>query len=554
MEEQRGRSGSGIHRSLARALATPQLRRLQVGWAVSAVGGWVFFVALAVYAFDRGGATAVGAAAVTRMVPAGLAAPLAGVLADRRSRRDVLLGAVALRAVILAGIAAAVAAAAPLAVVLALAALFTIVATAHRPAQASLLPSLVETPQQLAASNAVWSAVDNAAFLAGALLSGGLIATTSMSAAFMVTAGLFALASVPIARIPRDPVPAFRGSGTDAVRPLADAVDGFREVARDHRLRLVVGVLAVSTVVEGAIDVLVVLVAIDMLGLGGAGVGWLNACWGFGGVIGGAAALSLLRRGRLTAGLSAGGLLVGLPFMLIALVESVAVTIPMLVALGIGYALIEVAGLSLLQRLPSNDLLGRAFAVVESSYWITTGLGAMLAPLVVKLIGLRAALLVVGACLPLLVAFRWHALAQLEAGIRIPERPFKALRGIEMFAPLPLATIENVSRMVDAVHVHAGEIVVREGEYGDLFYVVAEGELDVSCERGAYPPVAAGDVFGEIALLEDVPRTATVTAREDCLLYALDRESFLCAVSSHVSATSAARNVASERLARVPVA
>jgi hypothetical protein len=191
--------------------------------------------------------------------------------------------------------------------------------------------------------------------------------------------------------------------------------------------------------------------------------------------------------------------------------------------------------------------------VVESSYWITTGLGAILAPLVVHLIGLRASLLAVGACLPLLVAFRWRPLALLEAGIRVPERPFKMLRAVEMFAPLPLATIENVSRLMDAVHVERGETVVREGDYGDRFYVVAEGRLDVSCERGNFPPVKAGDVFGEIALLQDVPRTATVTARDDCLLYALDRESFLCAVSSHASATSAARRMASERMSRLPV-
>src|SRR6059058_6117530 len=120
MEGQRGRSGSGIHRSLASALSTAQLRRLQAGWAVSAVGGWVFFVALAVYAFDVSGATGVGAAALTRMVPAGLAAPVAGVLVDRYSRRDVLLGSIIARALILAGIAAAVAASAPLVVVLGL--------------------------------------------------------------------------------------------------------------------------------------------------------------------------------------------------------------------------------------------------------------------------------------------------------------------------------------------------------------------------------------------------------------------------------------------------
>lgn len=550
MEGQRGLSG--VSHSLAGALATASLRRLQIGWAVSAVGGWVFFVALAVYAFDVGGATAVGVAALTRMVPAGLAAPLGGVLADRRSRRDVLLGAIGLRGLILGAIGAAVAASAPLAVVLALAALFTIVATAHKPAQAALLPALVETPHQLAASNAVWSGVDNGAFLVGALLSGGLIATTTMGTAFLVTAALFAVAALPVARIPRDPVPDYRAAG-EGTHPLEDAIDGFRVVARDRRLRLVVGVLSVSTVVEGAIDVLVVLVAIDMLGLGGSGVGWLNAGWGLGGLIGSGAALALMRRGRLTAGLSAGCLLVGIPLMVIAGPESVGVAIPMLIALGVGYGLIEIAGLSLLQRLPANDVLARVFAVVESSYWISTGLGAILAPVVVHLVGLRDALLIVGACLPLLVALRWRPLALLERTIRVPERAFKALRAVDMFAPLPLATIENVSRMMQAVHAPAGEAVIREGEYGDCFYLVVEGRLDVSCAKGAYPPVGSGDVFGEIALLHDVPRTATVTAREDCLLYALDRDSFLSAVSSHASATSAARRVATERLDTVPV-
>jgi MFS family permease len=552
MEEQRGRSGSGIHRSLAGALATAQLRRLQAGWAVSAVGGWVFFVALAVYAFDAGGATAVGAAALIRMVPAGLAAPVAGVLADRYSRRDVLLGSLVVRALILIAIGAAVAASAPLALVLTLGALFTIVATAHRPAQAALLPSLVETPHQLAASNAVWSAVDNGAFLVGALLSGALIATTSMADAFLVTSALFAFAAWPVARIERDPVPDYRAA-VEHERPIADAVEGFREVARDRRLRLVVGVLSISTMVEGAIDVLVVLVAIEMLGLGGSGVGWLNACWGLGGVIGGAAALALLRRGRLTAGLSTGGLMVGIPLMLVGLSQTLSITVVMLVLLGIGYALIEVAGLSLLQRLPSNDVLGRAFAVVESSYWITTGLGAILAPPIVSLVGLRDALLLVGACLPLMVALRWRPLALLEAAAAVPESQFKALRAIEIFAPLPLATIENVSRRVDTLEVHAGDTVIREGDYGDRFYVVAEGVLDVSCVRGAYPAVGTGDAFGEIALLQDVPRTATVTARDDCVLYALDRESFLCAVSSHPSAANAARALATTRMAEVPV-
>ena len=138
---------TSFRRTLADAVSTVDLR-LQRAWVASSVGGWAFFIILAVYAYEEGGASAVGLAAFARMVPAGLAAPFAGVVVDRRSRRDVLIAITIGRSLVLAGIAAAVAARAPLAVVLGLAALFTVLATAHRPAQAALLPALASTPRQ----------------------------------------------------------------------------------------------------------------------------------------------------------------------------------------------------------------------------------------------------------------------------------------------------------------------------------------------------------------------------------------------------------------------
>jgi MFS family permease len=214
----------------------------------------------------------------------------------------------------------------------------------------------------------------------------------------------------------------------------------------------------------------------------------------------------------------------------------------------VGYALIEVAGLSLLQRLNSDEVLGRAFAVMESSYWITTGLGALLAPALVSLLGSRGALLVVGACLPVAVAARWHALRRFEAQATVPEREFKALRALSVFAPLPMASVENVARRVAKVSVGAGEVVIREGDRGDSFYVVAEGMLDVESGNGV-AAMGCGDFFGEIALLRDIPRTATVTARSDALLYSLERDAFLLAVSAHPRSTEAANSVADARLA-----
>jgi Cyclic nucleotide-binding domain len=198
-------------------------------------------------------------------------------------------------------------------------------------------------------------------------------------------------------------------------------------------------------------------------------------------------------------------------------------------------------------------VLGRVFAVMESSYWITTGVGTMLAPPLVAVLGVRRALVVVGGLPPLCVIVRWTAPWRFEAGAVVPEQPFNALRRVSLFEPLPLATLENVSRVVSEVAVPAGSTVIREGDFGDGFYVVERGVLDVSSADGSFPPVSAGDFFGEIALLQDVPRTATLTARDDCLLYALDRESFLSAISSHGFASRTADDVASERLARVPL-
>src|SRR5215207_2471484 len=552
MADSHGRAS--FRQSLTDALATADLRRLQLNWTGASVGSWTFFIVLAVYAYNQGGATAVGVAALARMVPAGLAAPLAGVVVDRRSRREVLLASTIGRSLLLAGIGAAVAAEAPLAAVLALSAVCTALATAHKPAQAALLPALAETPRQIAASNAVLTAVDSAGFLAGSLLAGVLVASTSIELAFLVTAGFFAVAVWPLAQIPRDPIPAYREHGNEAEQALEELGSGFRTVAHDPSLRLIVGLAACSTFVEGAVDVLVVLVAIELLDLGNAGVGWLNSAWAVGGIAGGAGAISLLARGRLAAGLAGGCLLVGVPLLLTAALPEVPVAVAMLVILGVGYSLIETANLTLLQRLTSDDVLGRAFAVLESSYWLTTGLGAITAPAIVSPLGVRGALLAFGCSLPLLAALRWASLARFEAGAAIPEHAFALLRRVPLFAPLSIGALENLSLRLAAMDVPAGWAVVREGELGDRFYVIAVGEFDVTCSRGAFRPLVDGDVFGEIALLREVPRTATVTARREAVVFALDRDAFLTAVGGHRFSARTVDTLAADRAERQPAA
>ncbi len=397
------------------ALATRDLRKLQLASLAAGIGGWAFMVSLAVHAYAVGGAAAVGLAALVRMAPAGLAAPLTGLAADRFSRRDVLLAATLLRALILALAALAVALDAPFALLLVLATLFTVVATAHKPAQGALLPHLAPSMTRQAASNALWTAIDNGAFVAGAMVGGVLVATLGAAGAIAGAALAFAAAALALAQIKREPTNS-RLAGTSwrsRDETAGDALEGLRVVARDPKLRLLVGVLSASTFIEGMVDVLVVVVALKLVALGDAGVGWLNASWGIGGLLGGAVALKLIAHDRLRHALPAGGLLIGAPLLALAVLPSAVAAHVALTILGVGYALTESAGITLMQRLARDDVRARAFGVVESSYWLTTGAGAMLAPAVVALAGPRGALALVGAALPVIVLARGAALRRL---------------------------------------------------------------------------------------------------------------------------------------------
>jgi len=536
--------------ALRDGLATSALRRVQAAWAASSVGGWAFFIALSVYAYGVGGASAVGLAAVVRMVPAALAAPATSMLGDRYSRRNVLLALALVRALVLAVAAAVVALDGPAAAVFALAAVFTAVGTGHKPAQAALLPGLADEPGQLAASNALWSAVDSLGFLVGAAGGGVLIAVGGVEFAIAATCAAFLLAALALAGIPVD-VRAPGAAAPPGGRRVEEIAEGFRTVAADPGLRLVVGVLGVSTLIEGAIDVLVVVVALELLDLGAAGVGWLNSAWGLGGAIGGAAALLLLARRGNAFGLVLGSVLIGVPLLVLTALPVTLVAVLGLVVLGIGYAVMEVAGLTLVQRLASDAVLARAFGVVEGTYQLTTGVGSLLAPVLVLTLGLRGALLVVGLALPLVALARWRALATLEANTPVPEREYRLLRGVGMLAPLPVARLEELARRLVPVQVAQGEAIIREGEVGDRFYVIGAGEVVVT-EGGRFRRTEqAGDCFGEIALLRDVPRTATVVARTDVELLALDREEFLAAVTGDRRALAAGQQLIEARLAPV---
>ncbi len=541
---------AGAAGPLAQALGTPALRRLQVGWAAASLASWGLMVVFGLYAYEAGGTAAVGVAALVRMVPAGILAPLAGLAADRFSRRDVLVAASVARALLLAAIAVVAAAGAPIAVAMALAAIFTAVTTAINPAVAALLPDLVETPRQLAASNAILRAVEHGGFLVGSLASGVLVAVAGTDGAFAAIAAAALIPVVVWSLIRRDPPPPHRAEPLESTRH--EIALGLRTVIADPPMRILVSLMGTSTLIEGALDVLVVVTALSLLDMGASGVGWLNAAWGLGGLAGGAVALQVLGRGRVSSAFAVASLLIGVPLVVLGLLPGVPLAVVLLTVLGTGYVTVEISGQTLLQRLVPDEMCARVFAVVESSFWLTTALGGILAVPLVDLLGDRGALVFCGACLPAAFLARWRALARFEDAAPVPAAEFAALRHVPLFAPVPMVAVENLARKVERVPLGVGETLFREGDAGDRFYVVAEGELAVLKAGVTVDHSPAGDYVGEMALLRDQPRNATITASRDSLLFALDRDDFITVVTGHQRSASAADVVMAARAANVP--
>ena len=522
------------------------LRRLELAWAGSVAGEWSYVVALAVFAYQAGGATAVGLVGVIRFLPSAVAAPFTALLGDRYPRARVMLGTDIVRAVALAVAAAAVFADAPAGAIYGLAGFVSLVSTAFQPAQAALLPSLARRPEELTAANVASSTIESVGSFAGPALGGVLLAVTGTGVVFAATAGTFAWSALLVARI---------GAGERKEREVAvgggrarTALAGFRTIGSEPRLRLLVGLYAAQTLVAGALNVLIVVTALELLDLGESGVGFLNSAVGAGGLAGVVVALALVGRRRLASDFRLGLILWGVPIVLIGVWPEQASVFALLALLGVGNTLVDVAGLTLLQRAVPDDVLARVFGVLESLVVGTIGLGAVAAPLLVAMLGIRGALIATGALLPLLAVLTWRRLARIDTALAVPERQLALLRALPLFAPLPAAAIEHLAASLIPVTAAPGAEIIRQGEGGDRFYVVAEGEVDVAVDGAPGARLGPGDSFGEIALLRDVPRTATVTAAGEASLFALERDEFIAAVTGHPASAAAADAVVATRL------
>jgi MFS family permease len=527
------------------------LRRIQLAGLGSTVAGWAYGIALSVYAYHHGGATAVGYVNILRWIPSAAVGPFMAILADRFPRKLVMLAADVIRAAALAGATVAFYAHAPAAAIYALAVFVSIVGRAFAPAERALLPSLVETPEELTAANVTASTIESVGLFLGPALGGLLLAATDAGVVFATMAVAFLWSAFMVVQLRVAPRPT-TAAPADEAEPAAgfrdEALAGVRAITSEEKLRIIVGLFTGQVFVDGLLNVLVVVLAFRLLKDGASAVGYLNSAIGIGGLLGAVFAIGLVGRRRLAGGFALGMLLWGTPIIFVALWPNRFFAIAMLALVGVGNTLIDVSGMTLMQRTVVDEVLARAFGVLESLVLASVAIGSIVAPAIVAGLGARGALFATGAILPIITAFAWRRLQRIDETAVIPEQQVALLRGIPIFAPLPEATVEHLGSRLAPMHVAAGTTVIREGDRGDRFYIVSEGGLEAQVDGQPARELGPGSYFGEIALLRDVPRTATVTAREDSELFALEREDFIAAVTGHADSRDAAEAVVVSRL------
>jgi MFS family permease len=529
----------------------PALRRVQLAWAASHLGQVSISVAIAVYAYRVGGASAVSLVYVLRLVPAAIATPFASVLGDRFPRLGVMLGANAGRFALAVLIPVAVETGLDHWIVYLLTVGVSVVGTPFRPAQVAILPSLVDQPEELTAANVVASTIEGLGFFAGPALAGVLLAVTGTTAVFVFVAASFGLSTIWLVR----PLPGVETERRDDEQEEASfagsVLAGGKAIVTDADLRVLVGLFTAQMLVAGALAVLLVVTAIQLLHTGSAGVGWLDAAVGVGGALGAVAAVRLAGQRRLTPPFLIGIVLWGAPFLLIAAWPTLVSALLAFAVIGVGNILVDVAGYTLLQRAVSDTVLARVFGVVETLYYGSVAVGALIIPPLVSGVGTRWALVATGLFLPVLALGSGRRLLSVDRAAVAPERAVALLRELPLFAPLPALSLERLAFRLHELNVPAGVEVITQGDIGDRYYLLASGAADVFIDGELVNRLAPGEGFGEIALLRDLPRTATVTTVEPSELYALDRETFLGAVSSDRRSFAAANETASRRLGAI---
>ncbi|MBI3750536.1 MAG: MFS transporter [Chloroflexi bacterium] len=533
--------------ALRDAMGNPGIRSLELSWLLSTAADAGLFVALLVVAYGRDGVLATGLLGAFRMAPAIVSGAASGAALRRWSGRRVLLTVATVRLAVALLAAVAIAGTAPTLVLLVIAAVGGAAGALVRPIQATLMPALARTPEELVAANVAWGTVEGVATLAGPAIAAGLIATGQTVGVAILASVSFTAGGLAVMRLRFE-------QASDALPPSsASTGPQLLEGLRTLRLRPVAGwsMLGVfaQTLTRGLLNALVVVAAIELLGLGDPGVGTLSAAMGVGGLLGGLFAMSLVRTTNLLPSASVALAFWGLPIAAIGLSPTVAVALLAMAVIGVANSTFDVAILTIFQRGCSNEERAPVFGVFEAVAGLGVVGGSLLGPLLITVLGNREAMVVSGAILPVVAVAIYGRVGRIPEITTSDERAVELLRRVPAFAALPLTGIERLASAVRSETHAAGQTLMRQGEAGDRFVVIEAGEVDVSVDGRWIHRLGPGAGIGEVALLRQTPRTATVVAVTDVRIVSIGSRDFCSAVSGP-TALGLMERVVRERLAR----
>lgn len=496
------------------------------------------WVALMVYAYERGGATEAGLAALSQLVPAAVFAPAAGVLAERRAPDRILAYSYWAQSTTLAAAAITLALRGPAVAVYGFTMLMTIAIVAARPAQALVTPLFARSVDALTALNVVTEWASQVAIFAAPAAAAGLLALGGPELVFACFSVALAASA---ACIPRLSITANRAGGISA-SPLAEIRAGIRTAVAEPAVRTVLLVGALTFVTIGALDVITIDLAIGRFQGTASTAAWMTATLGAGGIFGATVGSRLIGR-RLAPALVVASLIYGLSMGSIGLFPNEGFAFAILFVAGLGQVLVAISSQSILQRCSPAAAVGRIFALREALYCLGLAAGSILASALIATFGIETTLVVVGALLPACSALNARKMWRLDDAATVPIVELSLLRRLPIFRWLPAPALEGLARNATPVLFEPGTYLLTEGEQGERYFAIASGSAEVLQQRTVISTVTAGDGVGEIALLRNIPRTASVRAATTVHAVAVDKASFLIAVTGHPATVAVADSI-----------
>ena len=562
------------------ALTNGRLVRLLGAYVGSVIGEWALWVAILVYAYEAGGSTLAGATSVGLLIPAAVVAPFAGHAADGAKPGRVLFLVYVVEAASLTGAALLALVGAPAFAVIILVGVAVTGITFIRPSIAVVVPGLVASPGDLVAANLLTGNADSVSVLAGPLLASALLVADGPALVFAACAGVNVIGAVLTCRLggrsvadreampsatiaPADPptrasahAKKTHAKKTQAKKTrakkrilasrIAPLLDATRTMASQRGSLPLLAVLGGLYALDGALDLLVVDLAFTVLDLGESGSGVLSALVGVGAVAGGAASVMIVGRRQLSIVMIACLGVIAASMITLGASTVMVTTLLVLPIAGIARSLLDVSGRMLLQRCAPQDALASVFAILE----VLSGVGMLFGSVMVQVLiaqgGARAALIGIAIFFVLATLVTAPGLRHVEEHADAPVVQIRLLRDTSLFGSLPGPVLESLARGSEMIDFARDTTIIRQDEPGHHYFVIARGTVEVRVDGARVRNIGRPAGFGEIALLANLPRTATVTTIEPVSVLAIERTQFLAAVTGNDAAARIAWALARE--------